>query len=119
MSEITEGNSSGNEILAKPWRLKELTGYQQSAVVSRTLVDRESGTVTIFAFDEGQGLSEHTAPYDAIVIDIEGNVNIKISGESFDLKEGEMIIMPANKPHALKAVTKFKMVLIMIKSGKY
>jgi len=117
MSEITEDNSSGNEFLAKPWRLKELTAYQQSAVVSRTLVDQESGTVTIFAFDAGQGLSEHTAPYDAIVIAIEGNVNIKISGESFDLKEGEMIIMPASKPHALKAVTKFKMILIMIKSG--
>jgi len=119
MSKITEDNSNGNEILAKPWRLKELTAYQQSAVVSRTLVDQESGTVTIFAFDAGQGLSEHTAPYDAIVIVVEGNVNIKISGESFDLKEGEMIIMPANKPHALKAVTKFKMILIMIKSGKH
>ena len=111
-------SSSATDILAKPWRLKELTAYQPSAVVSRTLVDQESGTVTIFAFDEGQGLSEHTAPYDAMVIVVEGNVNIKISGESFDLKEGEMIIMPANKPHALKAVTKFKMILIMIKAGK-
>jgi len=111
-------SSSATDILAKPWRLKELTAYQLSAVVSRTLVDQESGTVTIFAFDEGQGLSEHTAPYDAMVIVVEGNVNIKISGESFDLKEGEMIIMPANKPHALKAVTKFKMILIMIKAGK-
>jgi len=110
---------SATEILAKPWKLKELTVYQSSAVVSRTLVDQESGTVTIFAFDEGQGLSEHTAPYDAMVIVVEGNVNIKISGESFDLKEGEMIIMPANKPHALKAVTRFKMILIMIKAGKH
>ena len=106
------------EILAKPLKLKELVTYQPEAVVSRTLVDKDSGTVTIFAFDEAQGLSEHTAPYDAMVIAVEGEVNIKISGEGFDLKEGEMIIMPANKPHALKAVTKFKMVLIMIRAGE-
>ena len=110
-------NSKTSQILAKPLKLKELTSFQSSAIVSRTLVDKDVGTVTIFAFDEGQGLSEHTAPYDAMVIAVEGLVNIKISDESFDLKEGEMIIMPANKPHALKAVTKFKMILIMIRAS--
>lgn len=104
--------------LAKPLKLSELVAYQKGAIVSRTLVDDDGGTVTLFAFDEGQGLSEHTAPYDALVIPVEGEVEIKISGEGFHLKEGEMIIMPANKPHALKAVTKFKMILIMIRASK-
>ena len=105
------------EILGKPLKFTELTGYQSGAIVSRTLLDKRDGTVTFFAFDEGQGLSEHTTPYDAMVIVVEGQVNIKISSQNFDLKEGEMIIMPANKPHALKAVTKFKMLLIMIRSA--
>ena len=105
-----------SEILGKPLTLKELTGYQSGAIVSRALLDKRAGTVTAFAFDEGQGLSEHTTPYDAMAIVVEGHVNIKISSENFDLKEGEMVIMPANKPHALKAVTKFKMLLIMIRS---
>jgi quercetin dioxygenase-like cupin family protein len=102
--------------VAQVMKLKNLIAYQSGAVVSKTLVNEEEGTVTAFAFDEGQGLSEHTAPYAALVIVIEGQVDIKISGESFHLNEGEMIIMPANKPHALKAVTKFKMILIMVKS---
>lgn len=103
-------------IAAKTLKLKELLAYQEEAVVSRTVIDKEAGTVTIFAFDKGQGLSEHTAPYDALVIVVDGEVEIKISGESFHLREGEMIIMPANRPHALKAMTKFKMVLVMIRS---
>lgn len=98
-------------------KLRDLVAYQSGAVVSRTLVDEEGGTITAFAFDEGQGLSEHTAPYDAVVLAAEGEVEIKISGESFDFREGEMIIMPANKPHSLKAITKFKMILIMIRAG--
>ncbi len=97
-------------------KLKELVAYQAGAVVSRTLVDGGGGTVTAFAFDEGQGLSEHTAPFDAMVLVVEGEVDIKISGAGFRLKEGDAIIMPANKPHALKAVTKFKMILIMMRS---
>ena len=109
-------NSNTTEILAKPMRLRELAAYQPGAIVSRTLVEKEVGTVTIFAFDKGQGLSEHVTPYDATVIVVEGEVNIRISGENHDLKEGEMIIMPANKPHALKAVTQFKMILIMIRA---
>jgi quercetin dioxygenase-like cupin family protein len=99
-------------------KLRDLVAYQNGAVVSKTLVNEKAGTVTVFAFDEGQGLSEHTAPYDAMVIAVEGEVEVKISGESFDLKEGEMIIMPANKPHALKAVTRFKMILIMVRTGQ-
>jgi len=83
--------------------------------VSRALLDEKGGTITAFAFDAGQGLSEHTAPYEAVVLAVEGEVDIKISGRDFHLKEGEMIIMPANTPHALKAVTKFKMILIMVR----
>jgi quercetin dioxygenase-like cupin family protein len=85
--------------------------------VSRTLVDEAGGTVTAFAFDKGQELSEHTARYDALVIVVEREAVIKISGLAFNLKEGEMIIMPPNKPHTLKAVTKFKMILIMVRSS--
>ena len=101
---------------AEPMNLKELVAYQKGAVVSRTLVDQETGTVTLFAFDEKQGLSEHTAPYDALVITVEGEADITISGKPFHLGEGEMIIMPANEPHALRAVTRFKMILIMIRT---
>jgi quercetin dioxygenase-like cupin family protein len=97
-------------------KLRDLVAYQTGAVVSRTLVSLEGGTVTAFAFDEGQGLSEHTAPYDALVIVVEGEVDIAISGRRYHLNEGEMIIMPAKKPHALKAVTKFKMILIMVRA---
>jgi len=102
--------------VAQVLKLKELVAYQTDAVVSRTLVSAHGGTVTAFAFGEGQGLSEHTAPFDAMVLVAEGEVDIKISGASFRLKEGDTIIMPANKPHALKAVTKFKMLLTMIRS---
>ena len=110
-------NFSATRIPTEPLSLKELVAYQEGAVVSRTLVNEKGGTVTVFAFDEGEGLSEHTAPYDALVIAIEGKVDIKISGKDFHLNEGELIIMPANKPHALKAVTRFKMILIMIRAG--
>lgn len=110
-------SSGATRIPTEPLRLKELVAYQEGAVVSRTLVNKKGGTVTVFAFDEGQGLSEHTAPYDALVIAIEGKVDIKISGKDFHLNEGELIIMPANKPHALKAVTRFRMILIMIRAG--
>ena len=109
--------NSDSAKIAKSLKLKQLIEYQEEAIVSRTLVDKEGGSVTAFAFDQGQGLSEHTAPYDALVIAIEGQVDIKISGESFRLNEGEIIIMPANKPHALRAATRFKMILIMIRSS--
>ena len=96
--------------------LNELIDFQKDSVVSRTLLDKEAGTVTLFAFDKGQGLSEHTTPFDALVNIIEGEASVIISGETFLLKKGEMIIMPANEPHALKAIGKFKMILIMIRS---
>lgn len=96
--------------------LDNLIEYQEGSVVSRSIIDKKSGTITLFAFDENQGLSEHTAPYDAVVYVIDGQVEVTLSGKLFTLKKGEIIIMPANKPHALKAKTKFKMLLTMIKS---
>jgi len=96
--------------------LIDLLDYQERAVVSRTLIEKETGTVNLFTFDRGQGLSEHTAPFDAIVCILDGKAEITISGNPNILKQGDMIIMPANEPHALKAVDKFKMMLIMIRS---
>ena len=96
--------------------LKELVEYQGDSVVSKTLIDKQAGTVTLFAFDKEQGLSEHTAPYDALVYIVDGTAEVTISGKTHHLVEGEMIVMPANEPHALKATEKFKMVLVMIKS---
>lgn len=90
--------------------------YQGGSVVSREILKKPTGTITVFAFDEGQGLSEHTAPFDAVVYILDGEAEIKISGEIFKVKKGEFIIMPASKPHSLKASQKFKMLLIMIKS---
>lgn len=103
-------------LVAHVLRLVDLTDYQEGSVVSRTMVDKETGAVTLFAFDEGQGLSEHTAPYDALVYIIDGEAEIVISEKTFQLKEGEMILMPASEPHALKAVKRFKMILTMIRS---
>ncbi len=105
-------------VLAQVQDVKDLVAYQEGAVVSRTMVDTNVGTVTAFAFDEGQGLSEHTAAYDAMVIVIEGKVEIRISGRAFQLKEGQIITMPANMPHALKAMTRFKMLLVMIRAKR-
>ncbi len=102
--------------LAKVMKLKDLVVYQEGSVVSRAIIDRKVGTVTIFAFARGQGLSEHSAPFDALVYVLEGEAEIAISGITYYVKEGEMIIMPAKHPHSLKAVTEFKMVLIMIRS---
>jgi quercetin dioxygenase-like cupin family protein len=92
----------------------ELIAYQDGSVVSRMLVYKPAGTITLFAFDAGEGLSEHTAPYDAIVTIIDGEAEITIAGREFHLKKGQMIIMPANVPHALSAVQRFKMMLTMI-----
>jgi quercetin dioxygenase-like cupin family protein len=101
---------------AKSTPLTDLIAYQEGSVVSRTIIDKESGTVTLFAFDEGQGLSEHTAPFDALVQVLEGEAKVTISGKTIAVKQGEMTIMPANKPHALSAATRFKMLLTMIKA---
>ncbi len=111
-----EEQVSTGKLIAKAIRLVDLIDYQEGSVVSRTIIDKRAGTVTLFAFDEGQGLSEHTAPFDALVYILDGETEIVISGKALRLKEGEMVIMPANQPHALKAITKFKMVLTMIRS---
>ena len=96
--------------------LTNLVNYQNDSVVSKTLIKKETGTVTLFAFDQGQGLSEHTAPFDALVCVLDGEVEIMISGNPYVLKMGEMIILPVNEHHSLKAIKKFKMMLTMIKS---
>ena len=94
----------------------ELADYQQGSVVSRTIIDKKAGTVSFFAFAEGQGLSEHTAPFDALVYLVEGEAEVVISGKPIRVKSGEMVIMPANKRHALRAPKSFKMILTMIRS---
>lgn len=94
----------------------EMVSYQDAAVVSRQITKAEAGNVTLFAFDKDQGLSEHTAPYDALVHVLEGEAQVTISGKPFDLKTGDAILMPANEPHALMAVQRFKMLLTMIRA---
>ena len=96
--------------------LAVMVNYQDAAVVSRQITKAEAGNVTLFAFDKDQGLSEHTAPFDALVHILEGEALVTISGKPFDLKMGDAIIMPANEPHALKATQKFKMLLTMIRA---
>ena len=97
-------------------QLKDHIQYGEGAVVSRTLIKKPTGTLTLFAFDQGQELSEHTAPFEAIVHVVEGETELTIGGQPIRAKEGEMVIMPANIPHAVKAVTRFKMLLTMIRS---
>lgn len=95
--------------------LVDMVDYQKESIVSRTIIEQKTGTVTLFAFDQGQGLSEHTAPFDALVQILDGEAEIKISDRLFSLKQGDIIIMPANEPHALMAVKNFKMLLTMIR----
>jgi quercetin dioxygenase-like cupin family protein len=115
MSPIQKQKTAG-DLKAMDLDLMTLVDYQTGSIVSREIVSQKTGTVTIFAFDEGQGLSEHTAPFDALVYVIDGEAVITISGRSHRLAGGQMIIMPANEPHALKAVKRFKMMLVMIRS---
>lgn len=96
-------------------KLAVLLRYQKAAVVSREIIRKDSGTVTLFSFDKDEGLSEHTAGFDALVYILDGRAQISISGKQHLLKKGELIIMPANKPHSLKAINKFKMLLVMLK----
>jgi len=96
--------------------MKDLVTYQDGSIVSKEIIKKPTGTVSIFAFDQDQGLSEHTAPFDALVYVLDGETEITISGKPHHLKEGEMIIMPGGEPHALKAVKRFKMLLVMVKS---
>ena len=97
-------------------QLVDLLQYQDGSIVSRELLKNKGGTVTLFAFDEGEGLSEHTAPFDALVVVIDGEADIEIAGESFRVRQGETITLPANRPHAVRAVAEFKMLLIMIRA---
>jgi len=97
-------------------QLVELLQYQDGSIVSRVLLKNKGGTVTLFAFDEGEGLSEHTAPFEALVFVIDGESDIEIAGERFRVRSGETITLPANRPHAVKAVTKFKMLLTMLRA---
>jgi quercetin dioxygenase-like cupin family protein len=102
--------------IAEVVRFLDLVNYQEGAVVSRTLVNRTTGTVTLFAFDDGQGLSEHTAPFDALAYLLEGEAEITVSGKPLRTTAGEAVLMPAHQPHSLKALSRFKMVLTMIRS---
>ena len=104
-----------NNYLQEGLQLEKLIDYQSGSVVSKAVIAKGTGTVTIFAFDKGESLSEHTAPFDALVTILDGKAEISIDGKPYNLIGGDMIIMPANKPHALMATEKFKMLLVMIK----
>ena len=105
-----------DDIVGQAVGLVDLVSYQQGSVVSRTIIDKQAGTVTLFAFAKGQGLSEHIAPFDALAHVLEGEAEIVISGKPVHVQGGHMVIMPANQPHALRAITDFKMILTMIRS---
>jgi quercetin dioxygenase-like cupin family protein len=105
-----------NNLSGQTMETSSMIDYQEGSVVSRALIDKPSGTVTLFAFDKDQGLSEHTAPFDALVYVLDGEAEVTISGNPRRVKQGEMIIMPAGQPHSLKAMQRFKMMLVMIKS---
>jgi quercetin dioxygenase-like cupin family protein len=104
------------DLLGKPKNLAGLLDYQPRAVVSRAIVDKPAGTLTLFAFDAGEGLSEHTAPYDAVVLVVDGSVEITISGRASTVTAGQMLIMPASEPHALRAPERAKMLLAMFRA---
>lgn len=108
-------NINNEELIGKSIDLAGLVQYQDGSVVSRTVLKKETGNVTVFAFAENEGLSEHTAPFDAMVIILDGEAQINIDGELIDAAVGQMVIMPASKPHSLRAVKRFKMALIMIR----
>ena len=109
-------SDGADSLVGRGVELNGLVSYQSGSVVSRTLIDRKIGTITLFSFDEGQGLSEHTAPFDAFVQILDGTADVTIDGKVQRVASGEFIIMPANIPHSLKAVEKFKMMLVMIRA---
>jgi len=118
---VMEWPQSGERFVGREHALgamhaQELISYQPGAVVSRTILDKKAGTITVFSFDEGEGLSEHTAPFDATVLILDGEAEITIDGDPIRARAGEMVIMPADRPHALRAITQFKMMLIMIRA---
>ena len=110
---MTEGKTA---LTSQVITVADLIGYQDGSVVSRTLIDKKPGTITLFAFAEGQGLSEHTAPYDAFIEVVEGEAEVTISGKPYLVKAGQFLIMPANEPHSVRAATHFKMLLVMIRA---
>ncbi|MEK6283446.1 MAG: cupin domain-containing protein [Acidobacteriota bacterium] len=112
MSQIEQIQTLGAEV--KP--LSELLQYQEGSIVSRVLLKNKGGTVTLFAFDQGEGLSEHTAPFEALVYVVDGEAEVAIAGEAYDVRTGETITLPANIPHAVKAATRFKMMLTMLRA---
>ncbi|QOX79959.1 cupin domain-containing protein [Trichlorobacter lovleyi] len=109
-------NTTQQTIIGQPFDMNSQVAYQPGSVVSRTLIDKKIGTLTLFAFDAGQGLSEHTAPFDAVVQVLDGTAAVTIDGTLHQVAAGQMIIMPANLPHALKAEVPFKMLLVMIRA---
>lgn len=111
-----EEDQDGKGLAAEVINPSDLVDYQAGGIVSRSIVDRRAGMVTLFAFDAGEKLSEHSSPYDALVQVLEGEAQITISGNDFVVKAGQMVLMPANEPHAVRAAKAFKMLLIMIKS---
>lgn len=112
----SEPRGKSGIIASEATPLAEMVNYQPGSVVSRTIVSQKTGTVTLFAFDAGQGLSEHTAPFDALVQILEGEAEIAISGKPIRARVGEVVLMPAGEPHSLLAVTRFKMLLTMIRA---
>jgi quercetin dioxygenase-like cupin family protein len=116
MQSTSEETGDFMELIGKALTMSELVSYQDGSVVSKTLIDKKIGTVTMFSFGSGQGLSEHTAPFDAFVQVVDGEAEVIINGEAQTVSAGQMIIMPANIPHELKAVKPFKMLLVMIRA---
>lgn len=116
MNELREQGRGAPELEGQVQNLVDLIAFQTGSVVSKTLMKKDAGTVTLFAFEKDEGLSEHTAPFAAIVLALEGGAQVVIAERPLIIKKGEMVIMPANKPHSLKAISDFKMLLIMIKS---
>jgi quercetin dioxygenase-like cupin family protein len=104
------------EELSQPGKLADLIEYQKGSVVSRTVIYKKAGTVTLFAFDKDEGLSEHTAPYEAFIYIVEGEAEVNVAASSFILDAGDMFMLPANKPHALRGIQRFKMLLVMVRS---
>jgi quercetin dioxygenase-like cupin family protein len=113
-----EANMSGSKesLTGRVLTMTELVSYQEGAVISRTLIDKKIGTLTVFAFGEGEGLSEHTVPYDAFIQILDGEAEVSIAGTVHRLTAGQMVIMPADRPHLIKAVKRFKMLLVMIRA---
>jgi quercetin dioxygenase-like cupin family protein len=114
--ESNKKQEDAGKLVAQVNKLDSLVNYQESSIVSRTIIDKKTGTLTLFAFWKGQALSEHTAPFDALVYIVDGEAEVFISGNKHRIGQGEMIIMPGNEPHALNAVTNFKMLLVMIRT---